>query len=404
MGSVLQIEDKNYYKIKSFNLNFGPQHPAAHGVLRLLLKLNNEVIVDCDPNIGLLHRGTEKLIETKIYINSLPYFDRLDYVSTLLQEHAYALCVETMLKKRITNIELMRVRTVFDELTRIFNHYLAISCHALDVGSMSPVFWAFEDREKIMEFYEYISGARMHTAMYKPLLQNRTLNDFLKKNILLYISKARTTLNEMHNVLTLNKVWKLRLKNNGVLNINCLENYGISGVLQRSIGVKKDLRLIKHQTYSNYKFLNFFSYTTKNGDSFDRFLLRMYEINESMHIISQNIKAIFPKEKHISKKQKILDKVYDKFLTMEGVIDHFKYWGDGFKVRNNICYRPIESSKGEFGVTIVADSSNKPFRCKIRSPSFHHLFLLKNLAKNTYIADLIVLIGTIDIVFGEIDR
>lgn len=389
------------FKLKSFNLNFGPQHPAAHGVLRLLLKLNNEVIVDCDPHIGLLHRGTEKLMESKIYINSLPYFDRLDYVSTLLQEHAYALCIETMLQKKVTNLDILRVRTVFDELTRALNHYLAIACHALDVGSMSPIFWAFEDREKIMEFYEYISGARMHTAMYKPLLQNRPLNGVLKKNILGYIVNGRTTLNEIHNSLTTNKVWKLRLRFCGVINHDVVENFSITGPMLRSMGIKKDIRVSKHQTYSNYKFLNFNSYTTKVGDSYDRFLLRMYEINESYNIIGQNLinrKA----DKHLSKKARILNKATSS--SMEGTISHFKYWSSGFDVKNNILYRPVESPKGEFGVTLISDDSAKPYRCKVRSPSFFHLFLLKHLAKNLYIADLIVLIGTIDIVFGEVDR
>lgn len=395
------ILSSDQFKLKSFNLNFGPQHPAAHGVLRLLLKLNNEVIVECDPHIGLLHRGTEKLMESKIYINSLPYFDRLDYVSTLLQEHSYALCIETMLGKKVTNLEILRVRTVFDELTRILNHYLAVACHALDVGSMSPIFWAFEDREKIMEFYEYISGARMHTALYKPLLQNRPLNSVLKKNIMMYIVGGRTTLNEIHNSLTTNKVWKLRLRSCGVLNHDVVENFAITGPMLRSVGIKKDLRVAKHQSYSNYRFLNFNSYTTKMGDSYDRFLLRLYEINESFNIIGQNLVSR-KVDRLVTKKNRIVNKATAS--SMEGTISHFKYWSSGFNVTNNLLYRPVESPKGEFGVTLISDDSSRPYRCKIRSPSFFHLLLLKYLAKNLYIADLIVLIGTIDIVFGEVDR
>lgn len=387
-------------KVKSVNLNFGPQHPAAHGVLRLLLKLNNELIIDCDSNIGLLHRGTEKLIETKIYINSLPYFDRLDYVSTILQEHAYAINIETLSKKKITSWEVVKTRCVYDELTRILNHYLAISCHALDVGSMSPVFWAFEDREKIMEFYEYISGARMHTALYKPLYKHKILTEALKINILKYLTDSRITLNEIHNILTFNKIWKRRLKNNGRCNMFFLENYSITGVFSRSLGIKRDLRVMKFSTYNNYYFLNFKSYITKNGDSFDRFLLRMYEINESLNLINQNL-TLNPLSKI---KKNIIQKIFNKSNNMEAMIAHFKYWSTGFTVKNNILYRPIESSKGEFGVTLISDNTNYPFRCKIRSPSFHHLFSLNYLAKKVFISDLVTLIGTIDIVFGEIDR
>lgn len=390
----------NNTKIKTVSLNFGPQHPAAHGVLRLILKLNGELILETDPNIGLLHRGTEKLIESKIYVNSLPYFDRMDYVSTILQEHAYCLNIETLSKKKISYPAVVRTRTVFDELTRILNHYLAISCHALDVGSMSPIFWAFEDREKIMEFYEYISGARMHTALYKPLYKQKAMTKDLKINIGLYLSDSKVTLNEIQNILTLNKIWKRRLKNNGRCNMFFLENYGITGVFARSLGVKRDLRLNKYSTYNNYYFLNMKSYITKYGDSYDRFILRMYEINESLNIVNQNIQF----KKFPLNKKSILNKIYTKYNNMEVMIAHFKYWSSGFNVPSNILYRPIESSKGEFGVTLISDNSNIPYRCKVRSPSFHHLFSLTYLAKNILIADLVTLIGTIDIVFGEIDR
>ena len=401
---ILTLKNEaNKLKLKVLTLNFGPQHPAAHGVLRLLLKLNNELIVECDPNIGLLHRGTEKLMEDKIYINSLPYFDRLDYVSTLLQEHAYVINIETLSNKKLINLEEIKTRTVFDELTRILNHYLAIACHALDVGSMSPIFWAFEDREKIMEFYEYFSGARMHTAAYKPLYVNRCLNNNLKKNILYYLNNSRSTLNEIHNTLSMNKIWKLRLKNNGKLNINLLEQYGLTGILSRCIGFKRDLRLSNNTTYNNYFFLKMNSYIAKNGDSYDRFLLRLYEISESLNIINQNIVYVHEIES-LKFSSSLNEKIFNKKNCMEKMIEHFKYWSSGFNIKSNILYRPIESSKGEFGVILVSDNTNKPYRCKIRSPSFHNLYLLTSLAKNTFIADLIVLIGTIDIVFGEVDR
>lgn len=342
----------------------------------------------------MLHRGTEKLAETKMYLNSLPYFDRLDYVSTLLQEHSYALNIETILKKKIKNKFLIKTRTVFDELTRILNHYLAISCHALDVGSMSPIFWAFEDREKIMEFYEYFTGARMHTALYKPLYQYRFLNRKLSKNILNYVHEGLITLNEIHNVLSNNKIWKIRLKNNGIINLNFVEKFGITGPLARSTGLKKDLRINTFYTYGNYHYFNFSSYITKNGDSYDRFLLRMYEIKESLLIVKKNI--FFKKFKNNFKNK--------NFTLMEEVIKHFKYWSYGFNLKTSLNYLAVESSKGEFGTLIISDNTNKPYRCKIRSPSFHHLFALTNLSINNFIADLVTLIGTIDIVFGEIDR
>ena len=277
------------HNLKTVNLNFGPQHPSAHGVLRLVLKLKNEVIDDCDIHIGLLHRGTEKLMENKIFIHSLPYFDRLDYVSTLLQEHAYCLAIDTLLKKKHYSSPLVLTRTVYDELTRIFNHLLAVACHALDVGSMSPIFWAFEEREKIMEFFERISGARMHTAFYKPSVKSKVLNKHLVDDIFDFTQNCLITLNEIHNVLTNNKVWKVRLKNVGVYDWKTAMSYNLTGIMARSCGLKRDLRINKHTTYNNYYYLNFVSYTSENGDCYDRFLLRTYEMLESLSIINQTL-------------------------------------------------------------------------------------------------------------------
>ena len=390
------------YKTKTVSLNFGPQHPAAHGVLRLIVLLKNEFVVNCDPHIGLLHRGSEKLIETKIFVNSLPYFDRMDYVSTLLQEHAFTLNIEHTTNNNITNISIIKTRTVFDELTRILNHYLAVSCHALDVGSMSTVFWAFEDREKIMEFYENISGARMHTALYKPLYyNNKVLSNSLKLSILKYLNQSRITLNEIHNVLSLNKVWKLRLKNIGYCNVKLIKNYSLTGVLARSSGLKRDIRNNIFLNYNNYFFINFKSFFSKSGDSYSRFILRLLEVNESLNIINQNINSV---GNNITLSKDIALSVFNKNTNMESMIEHFKYWSSGFKVTNNIFYKPIESSKGEFGVTLLTNSSNKPYRCKVRSPSFFNLLTLITLSKSLVLADLVTLIGTIDIVFGEVDR
>lgn len=387
--------------LKTVNLNFGPQHPSAHGVLRLILKLKNEIIDDCDIHIGLLHRGTEKLIENKIFIHSLPYFDRLDYVSTLLQEHAYCLAIDSLLKKKNYSSPLIITRCIYDELTRIFNHLLAVSCHALDVGSMSPIFWAFEEREKIMEFYERISGARMHTAFYRPNHKSKVLNLSLLHDISDFSQNCLITINEIHNILTNNKIWKIRLKNIGSYDWKTGIDFNLTGIMARSTGLKRDLRLNKYTTYNNYYYLNFNSYVTCNGDSYDRFLLRLYEMSESLNIINQNI-LLFQNSLNLI--HTFCGKFNDEHNSMEGLINHFKFWSEGFIIPTNFIYQPVESPKGEFGVSLITDNSNKPYRCKIKSPSLNHLQFLKHLSKGMFLADLVTLIGTIDIVFGEIDR
>ena len=366
------------------------------------MKLNNEIIENCDPHIGLLHRGTEKLIENKIYIHSLPYFDRLDYVSTLLQEHAYCLAVDKIFGKKHYTTGTAITRTTFDELTRILNHMLALACHALDVGSMSPIFWCFEEREKIMEFYERMSGARMHTALYRPAIKNRVISFSLINDILEFCSNCLNTLNEMHNVLTFNKIWKIRLKNIGTYDLNSALNYSLTGIMARSVGLKKDLRLNKYTTYNNYFYLNFNSFVSTNGDCFDRFLLRFYEMIESLNIINQTL----------IKYNKIYNKYYFDLISninneqnsMEDMISHFKYWSEGIILNKNSIFQSVESPKGEFSVYLISDGTNKPYRCKIRSPSYFNLQFIKYLSKNIFLADLVTLIGTIDIVFGEIDR
>lgn len=385
--------------VKSINLNFGPQHPAAHGVLRLMLSVEKEIIIKCDPHIGLLHRGTEKLLENKIFLHGLPYFDRLDYVSTIVQENVYSLCVEQNFNF-FRNSIFLHNRTIFDELTRILNHMLAVSCHALDVGSMSTIFWAFEEREKIMEFYERFSGARMHTALYKPLIFKKNLSQELTKDIYFFSKNFFIVLNEISNVLTNNKVWKKRLFGVGLLNYNSATYNNITGIMLRSVGVKKDLRLCLQNKYNSYEFLNFSSFTSYNGDSLDRFNLRMLEMMESNKIVFMCINFL--------KKNKLLNKnnVFSFFKKkyMESIISHFKYWSSGFKIKENISTFYVESPKGEFGVTIFFDGSEKPFRCKIKSPSYNNLQFLKTLSIGKFLSDLVTLIGTIDIVFGEIDR
>lgn len=376
---------------KQISLNFGPQHPAAHGVLRLALQLNNERIIKCDPHIGLLHRGTEFLITTKPNLLSLPYFDRLDYVSMLTQEHAYTLTIESISGLIHNTLDIQKHRVIMDEITRILNHLLAIACHALDVGSMSIIFWAFEERENFMEIYENITGARMHTAYTRPLFFNKLIRNEVLNKLIYILQTLPITMSEISSILNNNKVWKIRLKNIGLLTVQDFFKNAISGVLLRSIGSIWDLRQLTFNRYSFYNFFLFNSFSSSNGDSLDRYNLRMYEIIESTNIINtlslQTVTTTFKTDKY-----------------MENVINDFKIWSGTYntKAGNKSIY--IESPKGLFGTDITLDDSTIPLNCKIRSPSFNHLFLLKQIASGLQLADLITLIGTIDIVFGEIDR
>jgi NADH dehydrogenase (ubiquinone) Fe-S protein 2 len=428
--SIFQIWQPNNFKdettlkkLKTMNLNVGPQHPAAHGVLRLIVQLNGEIIEKIDPHIGLLHRGTEKLMEDKIYLHSLPYFDRFDYVSMLIQEHAYCLAIESLLGTLNYSATFVQIRTLYDEITRILNHLLAVACHALDVGSMSPIFWAFEEREKLMEFYERVSGARMHAAFYRPNEVNlKAISSFLLEDILDFSKNCFTTLNEIHNTLTYNKIWKQRLINIGTYSHETCINYGLTGVMSRSIGIKRDLRLDKLETYANYYYLNFRSFVGQNGDSYDRFLIRMNEMTESLNIINQVINKI-TKHKNQKKQIKQISNINphqilrfinpkhlnqnnykNEYISMEQLIKHFKYWSEGFTVKPNWTYRAVESPKGEFGVSLISNGTNIPYKCKVRSPAYHHLQVLPKISKGHFLADLVALMGTIDIVFGEIDR
>jgi len=418
-------DESTLKKIKTVNLNFGPQHPAAHGVLRLILQLNGEIVEKADPHIGLLHRGSEKLMEDKIYLHSIPYFDRFDYVSMMVEEHAYCLAIESLLGITNFTATFVQIRTLYDELTRILNHMLAIACHALDVGSMSSVFWAFEEREKIMEFYERVCGARMHAAFYRPNEVNlASISPFLLEDILDFIRYCFTSLNEMHNVLTYNKIWKQRLINIGTYSYQTSLTYGLTGVLARCTGIKRDLRLDKIETYANYYHLNFRSYIGQHGDSYDRFLLRMNEMTESLNISNQVISKLVSKNlstlinnsetalsinSHAVLKYLNTKNFYDytwksEYSSMEKLISHFKYWTEGFNVKTGWTYQAVEAPKGEFGVTLTSDNTSKPYRCKVRSPAFHNLQIMAHMAKGHFLADLVTIIGTIDIVFGEIDR
>lgn len=400
-------------KKRSLIINFGPQHPAAHGVLRLILQLNSEVIQRLDIHIGLLHRGTEKLISQKHYLKGLPYFDRLDYVSMMSQEHAYCIAIERLMGYTHITPTVSFIRILFDEITRILNHMLAVACHALDIGQMSAIFWAFEEREKLMEFYERVSGARMHAAYHKPVNEfSPFIDKQLLSDILFFVKDCYVTLNEMHNVLTYNKIWKQRLVNIGVLTYEDCKNFSLTGVMSRSTGIKRDLRLTKKNTYALYNNFEFKSYCGSQGDSYDRFLIRMMEMGESLNLINKVSTLLisnFCQNKNFLYSTLFSNKLFYKkqmnsYSSMEDLISHFIQWHSGFIIKKNNVAAYIESPKGEFGVLLTSDDTAFPRRCKIRSPSYFNLQALPKLARGHYLGDLAALIGTIDIVFGEIDR
>ena len=388
-------------KIKNFSINFGPQHPAAHGVLRLILELNGEVIQKADSHIGLLHRGTEKLIEYKNYLQALPYFDRLDYVSMMCQEHAYVLAIEKLLNCNVP-LRAQYIRVLFSEITRILNHLLAICCHALDVGAMTPYFWGFEEREKLMEFYERVSGARMHAAYFRPGGVNQDLPKGLLKDIYIFCEQFNTRLDEIEEMLTNNRIWKQRLVDIGIVSSKEALNLGFSGVMLRGSGVSWDLR--KTQPYEIYNQLEFEIPVGTNGDCYDRYLIRIEEMRQSLRLILQILNKI-PKgpikldDKKITNPNRIQIK-----NSMESLIHHFKYYSENITINSGETYTVIEAPKGEYGVYLISDGTNKPYRCKIKSPGFLHLQALDFIAKNHMIADVVTIIGTLDIVFGEIDR
>ena len=397
----LKLLNKNTYKIKNFNLNFGPQHPAAHGVLRLILSLNGEVIKRADSHIGLLHRGTEKLIEYKNYSQALPYFDRLDYVSMMCQEHSYVLAIEDLLNITIP-LRAQFIRVLFSELTRILNHLLALTTHALDVGAMTPFLWVFEEREKLMEFYERVSGARMHAAYFRVggVMYDLPLN--LLNDIFFFISKFQSRIDEMEELLTNNRIWKQRLVDIGIVSKNDALSYGFSGVMLRGSGITWDLR--KTQPYEIYNSLKFKIPIGLNGDCYDRFLIRIEEMRQSCNIIIQCINNI-PNGSYKLNNSKITPPSrFQMKFSMESLIHHFKFFTEGYQVPEGFIYKAIEAPKGEFGVFLMSDGTNKPYRCHIKSPGFLHLQGLNFMSQNHLIADVVTIIGTQDIVFGEVDR
>jgi len=388
-------------KIKNFTINFGPQHPAAHGVLRLVLELKGEVIVRADPHIGLLHRGTEKLIEYKNYIQALPYFDRLDYVSMMSQEHTYCLALEKLLNCSVP-IRAQYLRVIFAELTRILNHLLAVGCHAMDVGAMTPFLWAFEEREKLMEFYERVSGARMHAAYFRPGGVSRDIPIGLLNDIFLFCNQFTARLNEMEDMLTENRIWKQRLVDIGTVPLKDALDWGFSGVMLRGSGLAWDLR--KSHPYDIYDQIDFNVPSGSNGDCYDRYLIRVFEMRESLKMIEECIQK-FPSGSIINNDNKITPPSRSSLKSsMESLIHHYKIFTQGTSVPSSETYTASEAPKGEFGVHLISNNTNRPYRCKIKSPGFSHLQALDYMSKDHMIADVVTIIGTQDIVFGEVDR
>lgn len=392
---------KNYTKLQTYKINFGPQHPAAHGVLRLILELNGEIVIASDPHIGFLHRGTEKLIEFKTFFQALPYFDRLDYVSMMVQEHAFALNLEKLLNITIPR-RAQYIRVLFSEITRILNHLMAITTHALDVGALTPFLWGFEEREKLMEFYERVSGARMHAAYIRTGGVSQDLPKNLIEDIFKFCEQFNFRINEIEELLTNNRIWKQRLIDVGNITKQEAKDRSFTGPLLRSTGVPWDLR--KTQPYEVYDELKFSIPITTNGDCFDRYIIRIEEMRQSLSIIKQCLDFI-PNGPIKTDNYKI--SVPSRLViksSMESLIHHFKLFTSGIIVKANESYTGIEAPKGEFGVYLAVNKSNRPYRCKIRSPGFAHLQGLDYMAYNHFLADVTTIIGTQDIVFGEIDR
>ena len=388
-------------KIKPLTINFGPQHPAAHGVLRMVLEMDGEVIERVDPHIGLLHRGTEKLIEDKTYLQAVPYFDRLDYVSPMCQEHAFALAVEKLLKIE-PPLRASYIRVLFSEITRILNHLLAVPAMAMDVGAMTPFLWCFEQRELLMEFYEKVSGARLHANYFRPGGVYRDMPNGLLNDIKEWAIKFPKFIEDLENLVSDNRIFKQRTVDIGIVSAEDAVDFGFTGPMLRASGVKWDLR--KEEPYEIYDKLDFEIPVGKNGDCYDRYFVRVEEMKESLKIIHQCIDNI-PKGHVMIQNNKITPPKRMLMKTsMESLIHHFKLYTEGYKVPKGETYTSVEAPKGEFGVYLISDGSNKPYKCKIRAPGFAHLQAMDFCSKGHMLADVVAILGSMDIVFGEIDR
>ncbi|MDA8811524.1 NADH-quinone oxidoreductase subunit D [Amylibacter sp.] len=389
-------------KIRNFNINFGPQHPAAHGVLRLVLELDGEIVERCDPHIGLLHRGTEKLMESRTYLQNLPYFDRLDYVAPMNQEHAWCLAIE-----KLSGIEVPRraslIRILYSEIGRILSHILNVTTQAMDVGALTPPLWGFEEREKLMVFYERASGARLHAAYFRPGGVHQDLPQDLLDDIMAWTMEFPSVLEDIDGLLTENRIFKQRNVDIAVVSEQEALDWGFSGVMVRGSGMAWDLR--RAQPYECYDEFEFDIPVGKNGDCYDRYLCRMQEMRESLKIIQQAIKKLENTTGDVLARGKLTPpKRTDMKTSMESLIHHFKLYTEGFKVPEGEVYVAVEAPKGEFGVFLVSDGSNKPYKTKIRAPGYLHLAAMDHLCKGHQLADVAAIIGTLDVVFGEIDR
>jgi NADH dehydrogenase I D subunit len=397
-------------RIKNLTLNFGPQHPAAHGVLRLILELNGEIIQKVDSHIGLLHRGTEKLIEFKTFLQALPYFDRLDYVSMMSQEHAFALAIEDILGC-VVPFRAQIIRVLFLEITRILNHLLAVTTHALDIGALTPFLWAFEEREKLMEFYERVSGARFHANYIRPGGVSQDIPENLLEDIFIFTNQFNYRIDEIQDLLASNRVWKERLINVGIVSKEQAFTWGFSGVLLRGSGILWDLRLI--ESYDSYNKFKFNIPVGFLGDCYDRYLIRIYEMRESLNLINQTLVLlkILREEPQLNiyniQDNKIVAPLRSVMKeSMEALIHHFKFYTENIILPREETYISVESPKGEFGVylNISANNRNKPYRCRIKSPGFLHLQGIDFMSKGASLSDIVAIIGTQDLVLGEIDR
>ena len=388
-------------EIKTLTMNFGPQHPAAHGVLRLVMEMDGEIVERIDPHIGLLHRGTEKLIEYKTYLQAIPYFDRLDYVSPMCQEHAFVLAVEKLLGLEVP-LRGQYIRVLFDEITRILNHLMQIPAYAMDIGASTPFLWCFEQRELLMEFYERVSGARLHAAYYRPGGVHQDLPAGLLDDVAAWAEKFPKVLDDIEGLLTENRIFKQRLVDIGKISATDAMDWGFTGPMLRGSGVPWDLR--KAQPYMVYDRMKFDIPIGKNGDCYDRYLVRMEEMRQSLRIIKQCV-AEMPDGLHCSNDRKVTPpRRADMKRSMEALIHHFKLYTEGFHVPAGETYTAIEAPKGEFGVYLVSDGSNRPYRCKIRAPAFAHLQAMDFMSRGHMLADSVAILGSMDIVFGEIDR
>jgi NADH-quinone oxidoreductase subunit D len=388
-------------QIKNFTMNFGPQHPAAHGVLRLILEMDGEVVERADPHIGLLHRGTEKLIEYKTYLQAVPYFDRLDYVSPMCMEHSWALAVEKLMGIEVP-LRAQYIRVLFAEITRILNHLLNVCAFGLDVGALTPFLWGFEEREKLMEFYERVSGARLHAAYFRPGGVHQDIPAGITDDILAWADDFPRVLDAIEKLLTENRIFKQRTVDIGIVSADDAIAWGLTGPMLRASGVPWDLR--KAQPYEVYERMDFDVPIGKNGDCWDRYLVRMEEMRQSLRIIRQAIAEMPPGPVKVNDRKVAPPPRGEMKQSMEALIHHFKLYTEGYHVPAGETYTATEAPKGEYGIYLVSDGSNKPYRCKIRSPDFAFLQTTDFIGKGHMLADVVAIIGSMDIVFGSIDR